>query len=70
MNRKIINIEGMQCDHCKMRVEKVLSELDGVKNVTVSLEDKNAIIEFEGNIENDTIKNSIEDIGFNVIKID
>lgn len=37
---KTIRIEGMQCNHCKMSVEKALNELDGVIKVEVSLEDK------------------------------
>ena len=42
---KKIFIEGMQCNHCKMSVEKALKEIDGVVEVTVNLEEKNAIVE-------------------------
>ena len=36
--KKRIRIEGMACGHCSARVEKALAALDGVSEVTVSLE--------------------------------
>lgn len=66
---KTISIEGMQCNHCKMTVEKALGTIDGITNVEVSLENKTAIIETSKEISDDTIKNVIEDSGFTVIKI-
>lgn len=67
---KTIYIEGMQCEHCKARVEKVLKELKGVTKVDVSLEDKNAIIEADVSLDNAIIKEAIEDIGFEVTNIE
>jgi len=55
MNKKIISIEGMSCNHCKMSVEKALNSLEGVAKVEVSLENKNAIIESSINVENSKI---------------
>ena len=63
---KTINIEGMQCNHCKMSVEKALNSIEGVKNVNVSLENKNATIEYENEIDNEEIKKVIEEAGFKV----
>jgi copper ion binding protein len=42
-----IPIEGMSCMSCAASVKKTLSAIDGVKNVTVSLEDKNARIKYD-----------------------
>ena len=64
--KKVINIEGMQCNHCKMSVEKALSSIDGVKNVEVSLENKNALIESDIQIDDSIIKKAIEEAGFEV----
>ena len=66
---KTILIEGMQCNHCKMTVEKALSSIEGITNVEVSLEDKNAVIEYNKEIENDKIKQVIEEAGFSIIEI-
>ena len=66
MDTKIINIEGMSCNHCKMSVEKALSAIDGVTKVEVSLENKNATIESNKEINNEEIRRVIEEIGFSV----
>lgn len=66
---KTINIEGMQCNHCKMSVEKALKGLSGVIKVEVSLENKKAIIESQKEIDNDKIKDVITEAGFQVTEI-
>ena len=68
-NMKTITIEGMQCNHCKMTVEKALKSIDGVINADVNLENKKAIIEEEKEIDNDKIKKVIEEAGFTVKEI-
>ena len=66
MMTKTIKIEGMQCNHCKMSVEKALNSIEGVTKVDVSLENKTATIESQKEIENDKIKEVIEEAGFEV----
>lgn len=66
---KNVSIEGMQCNHCKMSVEKALNEIEGVINVDVNLENQNAIIKSEKEIEDTVINSKIEDAGFKVIDI-
>ncbi len=66
---KIVTIEGMQCNHCKMSVEKALISISNVIKVEVDLKKKNAKIESEQEIENDKIKAVIEEQGFKVINI-
>lgn len=66
MNNKTIIIEGMQCNHCKMTVEKVLGTLDGVEKVEVNLEKKTAVIEMSKEIDQNKIKEVIEEAGFKV----
>lgn len=68
-NKKIIYIEGMQCNHCKMSVEKALSEIDGIKKAIVNLENKEAIVELNKNVDNKKIEDKIENIGFKVKEI-
>ena len=64
MNSKTIEVEGMQCNHCKMTVEKVLGALEGVEKVEVNLENKTAVIEMSKEIDDNLIKNVIEEAGF------
>ena len=65
---KKIYINGMQCDHCKKRVEKALLSIDDIIDVQVNLDSKYAI-QFKNEIDNNKIIEIIEDIGFEVIKI-
>lgn len=69
MKKKLL-IEGMSCGHCVMHVKNALMELDGVTNVEVNLEDKSALVELSSAIENSTLKEAVEDVGYDVVQID
>lgn len=58
----------MHCEGCVKRLTNVLSELDGVSNVKVSLENKNAEVEYdEDKLELDDIKQGVSDAGFEAV---
>ena len=60
-----LNIDGMTCGGCVKSVTKVLNDLDGVHSATVSLENKNAQVEFdEGKIQIAQLVEAVEDAGF------
>jgi copper chaperone CopZ len=65
---KKITIEGMSCGHCKARVEKALSELDGITSAVVDLEAKTATI--EGETSDEILRETIDDAGYYVISIE
>lgn len=67
--KKIIKIEGMSCEHCIKRVENALEEIDGIKEVEVILEENKAIIEFDGQMEDKTLIDAIDDAGYTVVSI-
>ena len=63
-----IRIEGMMCAHCQARVEKALKEVSGVTEVSVSLENKNAIV--TGNVSADALKQAVTDAGYEVVSVE
>lgn len=65
--KKTIKIDGMHCNHCKMRVEKALKALNGVTSAVVNLEAKTADIESTTEINDAVIAEAIDDAGFKVI---
>ena len=67
MMKKTISIEGMMCGHCTGRVETALKAL-GATVIETSVELKHAIVEVD-NITDETLKESIEDIGYDVLGI-
>ncbi|MEG0493708.1 MAG: heavy metal translocating P-type ATPase [Clostridia bacterium] len=60
---KIVHIEGMSCNHCKMSVEKALKALNGVENAEVDLEKKQAQIT-GATLDAAAIAAAITDAGF------
>lgn len=66
---KKISIEGMSCGHCVKHVKEALSELAGVSNVDVSLENKSAVIETTAEVADADIKFAVEDAGYDVVGI-
>ena len=60
-----ISVEGMSCLSCVAKVRKTLSDLDGIDEVNVSLENKSATIQYDpDNISIDKIRQSINSIGY------
>ena len=66
MIQTILHVDGMSCGHCKMRVEKALSSIDGV-TASVNLEDKSVSIEHPETVSSDMLTSAIEDAGYTVI---
>lgn len=67
---RTLTVEGMMCEHCKARVEKVLSEIDGVSHAAADLESKTATVTLEKEISDDILKKAVESAGYNVISTD
>ena len=67
--KKEMMIEGMTCNHCKMRVEKALAEIEGVENVSVDLETKKATLEIAYEVDDALLKEAVEDAGYDVTAI-
>ncbi len=66
MKKKIL-IEGMMCNHCKKRVEDALTGLEGVSLLEVNVEEDYAFVDTE--VDNNVLKETIEDCGYDVKEI-
>ncbi len=60
-----VKVEGMSCNHCKMRVEKALKSVEGIEDAVVNLEDKS--VEIKGNVGIEKVKEVIEDTGYDFV---
>ena len=67
MKKKII-IEGMECEHCVKHVKEALKEIEDVAVVEVNLEEGTA--EVETQIEDEVLKEAIEEAGYDVVDIE
>ena len=61
-------VYGMVCEaNCAKRIEKVLSETEGVINASVDFEGKLATVKYDSDItDEDIIKEHVTNMGFNV----
>ena len=60
-----IPIEGMSCNACVANIKKELKSLEGLENVEVSLQHRNATVFYEeGTISPLQIQQAINEIGY------
>ena len=65
METTTIRVDGMSCGGCVKSVTGVLTALAGVAKAEVSLEQKQAVVEFDaGKVTREQLKAVIEDAGF------
>ncbi len=65
MDKAILKVEGMSCNHCKMAVEKALKGINGVENVQVNLDKKEVVV--TGSASRDHLAKAIKEAGYDVI---
>lgn len=67
--KKTIKIEGMSCEHCAKKIENALKNIDGIKSVKVHLKKKEAIISTDKLVSDETLKSTIENLGYQITMI-
>ncbi|WMC92376.1 copper chaperone CopZ [Kineothrix sp. MB12-C1] len=68
MEKVVLNVEGMSCEHCVKAVNNSVGILPGVANVAVDLAGKTVTVEFDSaKVSVDKIKEEIEDQGYDVV---
>ena len=66
---KVLTVEGMMCAHCTGRVQKALEAVEGVKEVSVSLEDKTATVQLEKEVSDQVLTAAVADAGYEVTEV-
>lgn len=67
--KKIINIEGMSCEHCVKHVKESLENIKELDSVKVSLLRNAAKVESKEDVEDEKLKKAIEDAGYKVTSV-
>jgi len=65
MNKTILKVNGMSCNHCKMAVEKAVKELKDVEDAKVNLEQKELVV--TGTATREQLIDAITKAGYEVI---
>ncbi|MBR1735959.1 MAG: heavy metal translocating P-type ATPase, partial [Firmicutes bacterium] len=67
--KKTMKIEGMMCSHCEARVKKVLEALPEVESAEVSHTEGTAILNLNSEVNDATLKETVEAQDYKVISI-
>lgn len=66
--KKVMTINGMMCDHCRMHVEEALNSIDGV-NAKVDLANRSAEITLSAAVGDDVLEKAVRDAGYEPVSI-
>ncbi len=66
MKEIIIKVKGMVCNGCENRVQNVVNQIEGVEKVIANYKEGTVTITSTTEINQELIKERIEDIGFEV----
>lgn len=64
--KKVLDVEGMMCQHCVAHVTKALQGIAGVEAVEVSLENKTAAVTLNADVADDVLTKAVVDAGYEV----
>ncbi|MCL6458406.1 MAG: copper chaperone CopZ [Gorillibacterium sp.] len=68
MEKTILNVEGMSCEHCVKAITKAVGALPGVSEVSVNLNAKTVTVTNDPDKSSlDQIRLEIEDQGYEVV---
>ena len=62
----VIKVEGMMCNHCKARVEKVCKAVPGTQDAVVDLAAKTVTVTGSADVE--ALKHAIRDADYQVVE--
>jgi copper chaperone len=68
MEKAVLNVDGMSCEHCVRAITTAVGGLDGVGGVSVDLESKTVTVTHDPSRSPlDKIKAEIEDQGYDIL---
>jgi copper chaperone len=68
MEKIILNVDGMSCEHCVKAIKSTIGSLAGIASVNVDLDKKSVSVDYDSSrISLDKIKSEIEDLDYKVI---
>ena len=70
LNKMIVKVNNMSCNHCKNRVEETLKSIAGIENAEVNLDEKLANVEYFGSIDEKEIEEKINGAGYEFVGIE
>ena len=63
-NTVVLKVRGMHCEHCVRYVTEALQSVDGVADVSVSLEGKSAVVKLSHPVPRENLTEAVKHVGF------
>ena len=63
-------VNGMMCGGCENRVKNAIKNIEGVENVTADHNTGKVIVISNNEVSEEIIKETLEDIGYEIVKED
>jgi mercuric transport protein len=64
-DKACFDVQGMTCATCGLTVKSAVKKLNGIKEVTASVEKKNAVVQFDSKQTNvEAIRKAIDNVGY------
>ena len=70
MNEISLNVKGMMCGGCENRVKNALGNLEGIEKVTADHTTGEVIVFCNNTVDKKIIEETIEDIGYEIVRND
>lgn len=67
--KKIINVDGMSCEHCAASVKTALEGIDGVKSAKVDLKKKAATVKLESDVADEALMKAVSEAGYTPVSV-
>src|SRR3989344_9247267 len=65
-NKLELNIKGMHCASCVLKVEKAIKKIQNVKEANVNLATEKATVNFEGNLDLKQVRKEVQKTGYDI----
>ena len=66
----VYTVEGMKCEKCSVRIKDTLSKVKGIKQVSVNLDNKLVTVISNKKVAPESVKESINNLGFEVVSFE
>ncbi len=70
MKETILIVNGMMCGGCENRVKNAIKNIEGVENVTADHNTGKVTVISNNQVSKEIIKETLQDIGYEVVKED
>ena len=70
MDEIVIKVNGMMCEGCENRVKNALKDIEGIEEVTANHNTGKVVVKANSEVLKKLIIETIEDIGYEVVKED